>query len=174
METLCHLVIMKWYERAKQIMDENGITPADMQRRMGESQSNVSRWLNGTRGPDSITAATKFARALGLSLSDLVFEGMDRKSNEKTESSITKARTVLNSGVDQIASALTWNIEAFSHAVRLEHDVQELRRQVAELQKFVTREVAEPPVTSEPDQPPLGAPTSGPRRRITIQKPKAV
>lgn len=73
METLCHFLVMRWYERAKKIMDERGILAAEIQRRMEESQSNVSRWLNGSRGADSIAAAAKFSAALNIPFMELVF-----------------------------------------------------------------------------------------------------
>lgn len=170
MESLCKIDFVKWYERARQIMKKKGISPKCIQEKLGEPQSNISRYLSGERSSDSIETALKFSKALEIPFMELVFGELQ----QELDPMLSKAKYVLDSGIPTISSALTWNIEAFSRAVELELDVKELKGEVAELKKYVTREVAETPVTSEPDQPPLAAPTSGPRRRITIPKTKAV
>jgi len=59
--------MMKWYERANQIMKEKGVSPSDLAQKIDESLSNVSRYLSGIRGQDSIQVATRFAVALEVS-----------------------------------------------------------------------------------------------------------
>lgn len=57
--------MMKWNDRVKIIMKAKGITPADLVKLIGEQAPNITRYLNGTRGQDSISVALKFAKALG-------------------------------------------------------------------------------------------------------------
>lgn len=64
---------VKWYERAHQIMNARGVKQVDLQHRLGLTQSNVSRYLAGDRGADSIEVASRFAEALGVSPCELIF-----------------------------------------------------------------------------------------------------
>ena len=66
-------ISMKWFERARKIMHEKGLKNVDVERSLGESQANVSRYLAGGRGQDSIDVATRFALALGVRPEFLIF-----------------------------------------------------------------------------------------------------
>ncbi len=72
---------MRWYERAKQVMLKRGIKNVDLEKRLGDSQANISRFLTGVRGQDSIITATRFAKALGIHPCELIFgeEGIPTK-----------------------------------------------------------------------------------------------
>lgn len=141
MEIICHCDFMKWYERAKQLMALHGLSQADLARRIEESESNISRYLSGTRNVDSISAASKIAEALGVSLDHLILgkaDYHDPSVSEHVTTLLDSACNILTHGSPGLQAALSSNIIQFAELLDLKEECHKLASDNEELKNRIT------------------------------------
>ena len=65
-------------EYLKRLLEEKGMTQAELARRTGLTEASVSRYINGSRIP-RISQAYEIAQVIGIDMNTLIFLGKGEK-----------------------------------------------------------------------------------------------
>lgn len=73
-------------EYLKSLLEEKGMTQAELARRTGLTEASVSRYINGNRSP-RIAQAYRMALVIGIDMNTLIFmgKGNDERCAEKNQ-----------------------------------------------------------------------------------------
>lgn len=73
-------------EYLKSLLEEKGMTQAELARRTGLTEASVSRYINGNRSP-RIAQAYRLALVIGIDMNTLIFmgKGNDERCAEKNQ-----------------------------------------------------------------------------------------
>jgi transcriptional regulator with XRE-family HTH domain len=73
-------------EYLKSLLEEKGMTQAELARRTGLTEASVSRYINGNRSP-RIAQAYRMALVIGIDMNTLIFmgKGDDERCKEKNQ-----------------------------------------------------------------------------------------
>lgn len=73
-------------EYLKSLLEEKGMTQAELARRTGMTEASVSRYINGKRIP-KIAQAYEMAQVIGIDMNTLIFmgKGDDERCKEKNQ-----------------------------------------------------------------------------------------
>lgn len=140
----------KWFERAKALAEKLGISHGELAKRMGESPANITRYLNGSRGGDSIAVASKFASALSITPQELIW-GDKSIANPRLRELLSLASDVLTCDCELHVVALEANLRAAWYAVKQEQEMAAREQEMAARIKLLEGIVKECPTCAPPE-----------------------